>query len=719
MLSDLFRCLTSVILLGCCLRFSYLAACALSRSGTTSVRLCATVVVAMWSLVVLFSLLGAVRAFRVQFAVPLWIGLAALAEMRLGRTKEIRAVVRRDVARLAELPRLLVRSELAILLPLACALVGLRVWRGLVAPPLAWDALTYHLVRAGRWVQDGGVVRALAPDAWGYYEYFGQTGDVLWAWAMLPVRSDLLLAPTAGFIWLSCLISGYAIARVLGAREIQASSAALAIACTPAVINYASSAYVDSTLLATFMLSAVFLGRALHTRSPADGALACAALGLSAGVKFTGVFFLGAGGVVLLGTLVRGQVHSSRRLFLCACALGTLVAAPSFLRAWQETGSPFYPFPFRMLGRTLFPGNEELQLILSARLSAPAARALPPMRFLEFLLYARPDPGWQFVNLGPTAPLLLLLGVVGTVRLRSARVLWPLVAYLVVSAAVVVVSLLSDDLAAQRGQWAPVVGRMLLPAFAVTVILGAAAPEYLARPLFGVSIATGLLLAMPEGFRAPDWSGMVRVLPGLLAGAGLAGFTCWALRTRARWLRAGFALLGLALGLMMANRVRGGLRGEIYAAAATPGAPAFDGDRLYSEYASSWPIWGYFDEATPHRLAVTAGWDGTGHNWYVYPLFGSRLQNRVFYVPVTADGSIVDYREQEEVVSRASSSAWLERLVKEDVDHVVVLPPAPPLETQWIGEHPDLFIPIDHLAGPGRAYRFKRNLARSQMSGRG
>src|SRR5262249_56625079 len=76
MLSDLFRCLTSVLLLGSCLSFSYLVGCGLNRTATTSVRLCATVVVALWSLVVLFSLLGAARAFRVQFAVPLWVGLA-------------------------------------------------------------------------------------------------------------------------------------------------------------------------------------------------------------------------------------------------------------------------------------------------------------------------------------------------------------------------------------------------------------------------------------------------------------------------------------------------------------------------------------------------------------------------------------------------------------------------------------------------------------------
>src|SRR5262249_59428572 len=42
MLSDLFRCLTSVLLLGSCLSFSYLVGCGLNRTATTSVRLCAT-----------------------------------------------------------------------------------------------------------------------------------------------------------------------------------------------------------------------------------------------------------------------------------------------------------------------------------------------------------------------------------------------------------------------------------------------------------------------------------------------------------------------------------------------------------------------------------------------------------------------------------------------------------------------------------------------------
>src|SRR4030095_4741815 len=40
----------------------------------------------------------------------------------------------------------------------------------LSAPPLGWDALTYHLFRAGRWVHDGHASVVTAPDAWGYYE---------------------------------------------------------------------------------------------------------------------------------------------------------------------------------------------------------------------------------------------------------------------------------------------------------------------------------------------------------------------------------------------------------------------------------------------------------------------------------------------------------------------------------------------------------------------
>lgn len=49
---------------------------------------------------------------------------------------------------------------------------ALRIVRALVTPPLAWDALTYHLPRAVEWVQRGTIVPLPGPDAGTYYTHF-------------------------------------------------------------------------------------------------------------------------------------------------------------------------------------------------------------------------------------------------------------------------------------------------------------------------------------------------------------------------------------------------------------------------------------------------------------------------------------------------------------------------------------------------------------------
>ena len=74
--------------------------------------------------------------------------------------------------------------------------IALRLVRDLVSPPMAWDSLTYHLFRPARWIQDGALRSSIGPDSWRFLEYFPHAGDVPWAWAMLPVRGDALIAPT-------------------------------------------------------------------------------------------------------------------------------------------------------------------------------------------------------------------------------------------------------------------------------------------------------------------------------------------------------------------------------------------------------------------------------------------------------------------------------------------------------------------------------------------
>ena len=140
----------------------------------------------------------------------------------------------------------------------------------------------------------------------------------------------------------------------------------------------------------------------------------------------------------------------------------------------------------------------------------------------------------------------------------------------------------------------------------------------------------------------------------------------------------------------MLGIVRHACRYPVYAAAAE--GVAFDAHPL--AYAFSWPVWEALDDGRPHRLAVSAGWDGKGHNWYRYPLFGSRLQNQVVYVPPTRDGTPLDYGLEDDPMAGASFAAWIGRLITLQIDTVVTLAPPPPVEVAWVRDHPELFRPL-------------------------
>jgi hypothetical protein len=155
--------------------------------------------------------------------------------------------------------------------------------------------------------------------------------------------------------------------------------------------------------------------------------------------------------------------------------------------------------------------------------------------------------------------------------------------------------------------------------------------------------------------------------------------------------------------------VRAAFRYPIYELAADPAEPTFLLHPLDDRYASAWPLWRALDGDSPRTIAVAAGADRVGHNWYVYPLLGSRLQNRVTYVPVTPSGALVDYRRRREVRRRASRGGWLRRLRDLAVDDLVLLAPRRTVEERWVRGSPRLFRQVAATRG-GRhaAYRVDR-----------
>ncbi len=709
--------LSALLLVAALGALSYRLAWRLVPGVGVATRWSAAAVIALWSAVASFWLLGAVHAFRLPIVLVLSVGAALLGGRGRGGDRPALTAFRADLRRFGAFFRSLGPLEWAALAAVLGVVLA-RCLRGLASPPLGWDSLTYHLFKAGRFVQTGGFVDAPAPDAWGAYRFFPVAGEILWSWAMLPLHDDALIAPAGLLIWGLAVLGVYAAARELGARARPALLAALALGAMPAALAYVGSAYVDNLTLAASALGTVFVVRLARDGPLREAPLAVAALALAAGTKLLAMPVLALGGAVVLLRLVRSPASPRvRAATLAAVVLAGAVAAPTYVRTWIERGSPLYPVPLRVAGFELSAGNAESAAVTQRILDTPRMRLSPAATARYFLV--RRDPSGAFLNPGPGAVLLLGLALAALPRLRRDRLLAGTFLWLV--AAVLLGAYVTGAMALFRtALMVTTSGRYLTPAFAALAVLAALLDWLAARLVAAVAAGWGAVLAFPTGWHAVDLRATAWVLVPMGALAAVILAARWAVGAgRARRLAATAAVL-LVTGVAAASleTVRRAFRYPVYAAAAEAEHPSFTLHPLDRRYASAWPVWQAFDGGRSWRLAAVAGFDGLGHNAYLYPLLGSRLQNRVSYVPVTGSGEVIDYRLTDRVTRRASRGCWLERLRRQEIDGVVLLAPRHIPESRWVEESPELFrLRVETDGGRHAAYELDRDLLAERTAG--
>lgn len=712
--SDLFGGLVALLLGVLVVWASYLVGCRLvSSEAPVSARWSAAAVAAAWLLVSAFWLLVPFGLFRLPAALVLFASLAAVLHRRLAPPVEPLARLRADLRRVREVAGACIRTPAGWAVSALAAVAAVRLLRGTAAPPLGWDTLTYHLYKAGRWVQLGTLAPQPAPDAWSYYEYFPVVGDVFWAWVMLPVRSDLLLTAAGTAVWGALLLGVYAAAREMGAPPRRAALAGSAVCAMPSALAYLSSGYVDNTVAALFALGAVFVLRTWRHGRIAEAPLAAGAMALMVGTKLTTAAFFAVAAVVLVIAVVRAQASArSRRLVLLGCLAAAAAGFPSYQRAWVEQGSPFHPFAIAFGDVVLSEGVDATKGVGDEIASWEGYALDSRLDFWRYFLYL-PKLSGAFLNPGPGAALIAVLGVLGLVTAwRRGRRMEAL--FLAACAALMLVGFLSGNMETFRTTFkVTTAGRYVTAGIVAAAILGAAWPARIAEMVWLIATAAGLLLSFPRSWveaELPAVAAVSAVALGVVSGLFVVAW--WWRRSGRKALPAVAAVVLAVVGLAVVEGVRRSHRYTLYAATVDSVDPLFHMHGLHPVYASAWPIWRHLDDPEGHRIAVTAGWDGLGHNWYRYPLLGSRLQNRVLYVPVTADGGVVDYRKREEVAERASFRAWLARLVEEGVELVVSLAPRTTIEDVWMANTPSLFTP--ELTVPGDfhvAYRLDRDRA--------
>lgn len=274
-----------------------------------------------------------------------------------------------------------------------------------LAPPLKFDALTYHLLLPQAYLNQGKI--SYLP--WMVMSGMPQNTETLYTWVIALAGKSAATALAWFFGPLTLLGLLGALRDRLNADAAWVGAASLMAGITTALLT--GWGYVDWLVMLMGLGALEGLNAWLEGRGSRWLVLAGSFIGLAVGIKYTsGVLALAGLGVVIWQCLRRKQalIPAGLRLGLPAVAL----AAPWLLKNWMSTSNPLYPF--------LFTGGAMNAVRLSVY------QKLPPWgNALDFFLlplratYLGVDAGDGYM--AAIGPLLLGLGALAWLGRRERR----------------------------------------------------------------------------------------------------------------------------------------------------------------------------------------------------------------------------------------------------------------------------------------------------------
>jgi len=631
----------------------------------------------------------------VVFAVCAW-----LASRRFGHGGFIGRLVNETLSALGS-----DRWLVVAILPGVVALLMLFGW-ALPRPPYGFDPLNYHLPLAAEVIRSGGLMPFHFPPYFEAFPYFTMTGDMFSVWAMLSTgdTSLLPLANIAPFALLAVVFYGF-LREYLPSRAATAAVVS-ALLTVPAFFVLLNDAYVELPLWA-FMFGSLRLIVLSARNGHHRGLFVLASLlcGSMIGAKLTGIPM----SLVLLAAWIamsRGRGfrwHAGRFGLFVA---GVLLSGSYFyIRNIVLTGSPVYPFPFSIGPVQIFAGDADH----AARVGGTTIRRFfAPLVFSGEMFKAlfgtrqAPNSSW---GLGATgyffviSAMLSSPGIVSAARRRSA-----------------------DDgspVAGRSGAWlGPVFLGASLLAGLVYVNLPWCAPYLYGNVRFvypAIPFAAFALFSMPAIARVKRWfivlfalalqalSFVATYIPVTPAGLALAAavlligflvvlaFRRGICRRLTRWLPAAFMFLTIVL--VVATKMD---TVEAYARPASAAGPA----RWATERADCLAALDELVPAGPFALTMARG---APHAWFIFPLYGERLERNPVYIDISPGGrdGCLKCADAWPGWPDADKNLWLSGLESADVDALVIMNDdedvqvgRTPVESTWVRENPELFVPV-------------------------
>jgi hypothetical protein len=508
-------------------------------------------------------------------------------------------------------------------------LAALIYWEKL-NPPMATDALVYHLPAAVLWLQKK---RIALFQTWFFNPantYSPLAGSTFITWLLAPLGNDALARFVQVGPWFLILISIIEIATSAGASLPAAALAALAAVLARPFIGEAVIPK-DDLFVAAFFLAAV----AALARDRMNSRFGWLRLGIAVGLmlatKYTALM---AAPILLLAADAPRRAGWRWRQWAGAILAVALLAGPWYLRNLLEWGNPLFPVKFDLVGFRLRG--------LIARIEVPELRSAAGLwNVLTGGYYGLPAILFSFLLAAWLLSLIRLRNNLPRDPLQRLTVLGPILGLLIFA-------FCSPQ---------PEV-RFVLPSLALLFVLcGMAASRKWAVALSGVAV----LMAIATSFSS--------------ANAGqIATFSLWAIVT---------ALIGLLIHWLEADALR--LRRPILSGIAIAAVLAIVGygwtDYLHeyqtarmdiwkSVYPTQAAAWDFVDRNLPQAATIAYS-----NQFMIYPLYGFECRRNVIYAPVRAGASVSNLAFPAQISDAdlnlaaarsanapSSESAWLDNL---------------------------------------------------------
>lgn len=262
---------------------------------------------------------------RAALIVRTLLFLAAAVALLIRRSTELRTLLAREVGLSGEA---LVLAAVPVLLLFLW--VDYCLWRGAVAPPISFDALSYHLPKAIFFARAHGF-DALRPIRF-VFSWRPSNYELLLTDALVSNRSDALTEWISILFYAVFVLSGVALCRRWWGADLRALAVvALVTASIPVLLLHAVEFKNDVMAFSFLLGGAVALGRWLTDRDWASLLLAIAAFIAAAGTKTHALLFAAIAAPVIVWSLWRAPLRQIAMLIVAVLLCGTLLGGADYV----------------------------------------------------------------------------------------------------------------------------------------------------------------------------------------------------------------------------------------------------------------------------------------------------------------------------------------------------------------------------------------------------